>query len=74
LEAACLVGRNFYKFIAEFIYEHKIDGVPIKNNNYPEIERLFIPTKVMLDVLENNEPHVAKRILNKIARIPGRIS
>ena len=64
LESACWVGRDFYRFIAEFIYEHKIDGVPLKNNNYPEIERLFIPMKVVLDVLRNNEPQVAARILN----------
>jgi hypothetical protein len=71
LETACWVGRDFYRFIAEFIYEHKIDGVPLKNNNYPEIERLFIPMKVVLDVFRNNEPHVAARILNRMARIPG---
>lgn len=41
LADACLVGRDFYRFVSEFIYEHKIDGVPLKNNRYPEVRRIF---------------------------------
>ncbi|HEV7890987.1 MAG TPA: SMI1/KNR4 family protein [Pyrinomonadaceae bacterium] len=43
LDEARLVGRDFYKFVAEFIYEQKIDGVPLKDNRYPEIRRTFDP-------------------------------
>jgi hypothetical protein len=42
LDEACVVGRDFYKFIAEFIYERKIDGVPIEGSNYPEIHTDFL--------------------------------
>ncbi len=45
LEEAALVGRNFYKFITEFIYEHRIDGKPLKGHHYPKIVKLFSRAK-----------------------------
>ena len=41
LADACLVGRDFYRFVTEFIYEQKINGEPLKNTRYPEVGRIF---------------------------------
>lgn len=46
LDEAVVVGRDFYTFVTEFIYEGKINGVVEVNSRYPTIEKIFYRIQV----------------------------
>jgi hypothetical protein len=41
LEQSALVGRDFFQFVSEFIYETKVNDILPRDYQYPRLQKTF---------------------------------